>query len=197
MGESDKQANDENWDGWDEGEEEEGGDDDWWDGSPFIGVRSFGRPEKALATLKLLETALTANDLENTYLFLEDVTSYDKVLAGTPWADRVRQGRKGADNQVNAIAEAAGIGNNAVILDDNIDYFMQFEAKDGSKLKKTRLQEPGYLSAVIAEGFAAINEGNTGIWGLCQHSNVQKMPDPLVWSFYRVCGQSLGSGFRV
>jgi hypothetical protein len=158
----------------------------------LIGVRSFGRPEKALATLKLLETALNDADLENTYIFLEDVTSYNDVLAGTRWADRVRPGRCGADGQVNAIAEAAGVGCKAVVLDDNIGHFVHFALTNDSTVKKSKLEDRGYLSHIIRKGFEATANGGTGIWGLYQASFVTRLPHPVKHSAGLIYGACFG-----
>ena len=144
----------------------------------IIGVRSFGRPERALNTLRLLETALTDTHLAVTYLFLEDPTSYNEVLAGTMWTDRVRQGAKGADGQVACIEEIAGVGCRVVILDDNLSFFLKCESAGGLKVKGVRLQDRGYLSAIISRGFDSLTRGGTRIWGLNQCSNFRQMPVP-------------------
>ena len=47
--------------------------------------------------------------------------NYAAALSGTPWADRVVVGIRGAHLQVRFIEEAAPKGSHIVIMDDNIE----------------------------------------------------------------------------
>jgi hypothetical protein len=78
-------------------------------------------------TLAALERALGPQAHRRCLIFVShedpDVTSgrYKAALEGTPWADRVVLGVKGAHLQVRFIEEAAPVGAHIVIADDNIE----------------------------------------------------------------------------
>mmetsp|Transcript_47513 Transcript_47513/g.137237 ORF Transcript_47513/g.137237 Transcript_47513/m.137237 type:complete len:721 (+) Transcript_47513:51-2213(+) len=71
----------------------------------------------------------------------KDVVSgqYDKALQGTPWADKMVRGVKGAHLQVRFIEEACPLGTHIVIADDNIEDFC-VEVASEELMKKQKRQ---------------------------------------------------------
>lgn len=78
-------------------------------------------------TLAALELALGPEAYKHCLIFVSHTDSawisgnYAAALSGTPWADRVVVGIRGAHLQVRFIEEAAPKGSHIVIMDDNIE----------------------------------------------------------------------------